>query len=83
MMLQLDQNTEQRLIQLRNMIESNLANLEDYREYETLLVNTGKFSHADIQSRLQKYGFNNWDDYYKSRQYGIFNDQKQQKKNVC
>jgi len=75
-MIVIDSNTEQRLIQLRNKIELNNANLDDYKEYETLLINTGKYSHEDIHNRLIKFGYDSWKDYYKSRQLRVFNDRK-------
>ncbi len=81
-MVKLDSNTEQRLIQLRNKIESNNANLDDYSEYETILTNTGKFSKDDILGRLKKYGFMDWKDYYSARQAKIFSDKKVINKNT-
>ena len=60
---------------LSNKIERNTATLDDYKEYEHILLNSG-LKREYIYTFINKAGFNNWEEFLKARK------SKQNEKNI-
>ena len=59
-------SVSQRLLALRDKIDTNVAQLPHYYEYENLLTQNG-YTHDEVLNHIRPYGYVNWDDYYKAR----------------
>ena len=64
-----------KLEQLSKKIETNTANLNDYQEYENILMNSG-LKKEYIYNFLNSAGFNNWEDFLSARK------DKEREKNI-
>lgn len=60
---------------LSKKIELNTANLDDYKQYEYILLNSG-LTKEYIYTFLTRAGFNNWNDFVSARK------DKQKEKNI-
>lgn len=61
-----------RLIELRDRITKNIASLDDYTEYDKLLVKSGLWKQRQIDKKLIEYGFKSWNEYYQKRRQNKF-----------
>jgi hypothetical protein len=73
----LTQNEKNRVDELSYKIDNGTANVEEYKEYEKLLIQAG-IPEKLIRARMNKYGYNTYEQYYDARK----NAKTTQDKNV-
>lgn len=62
----LTQEEKNRIDFLSEKIDNNTAIVNEYEEYEALLIKAG-FSREQITAKLRRYGYYNYKDYYDAR----------------